>query len=218
MRKESVILFFDIGNVLNKPITKDVIIKLCKSKKSDILVEAKINEELEKIMFKSYSGDISYEDSIGELAKKLETEKKIIEKVIDEFVVERNEELITKIKNNIDNYELGLISDLNQISWKIVQNNYKDLLTLCKPNLINISVNTGKTKRDGKEDYFRKIIKEQEAYCKKIIFIDDERNNIDSAMKSGIDAIPYGGCSLENEWSYSNRKLFYELNKREISF
>ena len=202
------ILFWDIGNVLLEPIHGKIL--------NDIFENRNVNmnkEEFKKlsseVLNESFIGKISLDETWKELFNIAKiSDAKTIEKIRN-VKVKRNTTLLNYIEKDLtNNYEIGIISDLSQIGYWVVKNFYKDFLNVCDKEKIFISINTKKTKRKDKEEYFASI--KQSVKDKSCIFIDDEISNIESAKNSGFKTILY---EANLKWEKANKKLIEDFNK-----
>ncbi len=202
------ILFWDIGNVLLEPIHGKIL--------NDIFENRNVNmnkEEFKKlsseVLNESFIGKISLDETWKELFNIAKiSDAKTIEKIRN-VKVKRNTTLLNYIEKDLtNNYEIGIISDLSQIGYWVVKNYYKDFLNVCDKEKIFISINTRKTKRKDKEEYFCSI--KQSLKDKSCIFIDDEISNIESAKNSGFKTILY---EANLKWEKANKKLIEDFNK-----
>ena len=176
-------------------------------------MDEKGKEEFKKlsseVLNKSFIGKISLDETWKELFNIAKiSDAKTIEKIRN-VKVKRNTTLLNYIEKDLtNNYEIGIISDLSQIGYWVVKNFYKDFLNVCDKEKIFISINTKKTKRKDKEEYFASI--KQSVKDKSCIFIDDEISNIESAKNSGFKTILY---EANLKWEKANKKLIEDFNK-----
>ena len=202
------VLLWDIGNVLLEPIHGKILDDIFENRNVNMLKEEfkKLSSE---VLNKSFIGKISLDETWKELFNIAKiSDAKTIEKIRN-VKVKRNTTLLNYIEKDLtNNYEIGIISDLSQIGYWVVKNFYKDFLNVCDKEKIFISINTKKTKRKDKEEYFALI--KQSVKDKSCIFIDDEISNIESAKNSGFKTILY---EANLKWEKANKKLIEDFNK-----
>ena len=202
------VLLWDIGNVLLEPIHGKILDDIFENRNVNMLKEEfkKLSSE---VLNKSFIGKISLDETWKELFSIAKiSDAKTIEKIRN-VKVKRNTTLLNYIEKDLtNNYEIGIISDLSQIGYWVVKNFYKDFLNVCDKEKIFISINTKKTKRKDKEEYFASI--KQSVKDKSCIFIDDEISNIESAKNSGFKTILY---EANLKWEKANKKLIEDFNK-----
>ncbi len=202
------VLLWDIGNVLLEPIHGKILDDIFENRNVNMLKEEfkKLSSE---VLNKSFIGKISLDETWKELFNIAKiSDAKTIEKIRN-VKVKRNTTLLNYIEKDLtNNYEIGIISDLSQIGYWVVKNFYKDFLNVCDKEKIFISINTKKTKRKDKEEYFASI--KQSVKDKSCIFIDDEISNIESAKNSGFKTILY---EANLKWEKANKKLIEDFNK-----
>ena len=202
------VLLWDIGNVLLEPIHGKILDDIFENRNVNMLKEEfkKLSSE---VLNKSFIGKISLDETWKELFNIAKiSDAKTIEKIRN-VKVKRNTTLLNYIEKDLtNNYEIGIISDLSQIGYWVVKNYYKDFLNVCDKEKIFISINTKKTKRKDKEEYFASI--KQSVKDKSCIFIDDEISNIESAKNSGFKTILY---EANLKWEKANKKLIEDFNK-----
>ena len=202
------VLLWDIGNVLLEPIHGKILDDIFENRNVNMLKEEfkKLSSE---VLNKSFIGKISLDETWKELFNIAKiSDAKTIEKIRN-VKVKRNTTLLNYIEKDLtNNYEIGIISDLSQIGYWVVKNFYKDFLNVCDKEKIFISINTKKTKRKDKEEYFGSI--KQSVKDKSCIFIDDEISNIESAKNSGFKTILY---EKKIKWEKANKKLIEDFNK-----
>ena len=202
------VLLWDIGNVLLEPIHGKILDDIFENRNVNMLKEEfkKLSSE---VLNKSFIGKISLDETWKELFNIAKiSDAKTIEKIRN-VKVKRNTTLLNYIEKDLtNNYEIGIISDLSQIGYWVVKNFYKDFLNVCDKEKIFISINTKKTKRKDKEEYFASI--KQRVKDKSCIFIDDEISNIESAKNSGFKTILY---EANLKWEKANKKLIEDFNK-----
>lgn len=202
------VLLFDIGNVFLKPIHGEIINEIYEKRKKEIEFE-KYKSEVAIILNKSFEGKISLEETwekLFELTNLDEDDKNTIKK----FSVERNEELIKYVTNDLSKkYSIGIVSDLSQIGYSVFKNNYKELYDICDKDKVFISVNTGKTKSKNGIEYFEQIANELNTKSGDILFIDDEIKNIENAKEAKFKTILFENNNFN--WQEANEKMKNEL-------
>ena len=181
MKKEIV---FDIGGVLFELDLKNSIPKLLNS-----------TEENGELLFQQWlfsksvrefeSGKISYEDFFKNMVKEFNLKvdfetftnefKKVILGAFDE-----TEWLINTLK---DDYNLYLLSNITKIHWDMV-NSYDYIKKNIKKPFISYLLGMAKPEIE----IFELMIKEIGVKPENILYFDDNLSNVESALKSGLDA------------------------------
>lgn len=202
------IIFWDIGNVILKPIHGQILNDIYNNKENEINRD-NFNKKTSEILNDSFIGKISLDQTWNELFKVGNIYDEKVKQKIKKINVIRNEKLIDYIKNSSENnIKNGIISDLSQIGYWIVQEYFKDFLSICNKENIYISVETKKTKRKNQYEYFNDI--KEKNNNKELFFIDDEEKNIISAQKANYNTFLF---KSECGWDYANEKLIREISK-----
>ena len=210
------IILFDIGNVFLKPIHGEIINIIYNNKHGNSNINNKeYTNRVKLILNDSFEGKITLEQTWNELFNLVgvyQTEKRNLIK--KSFNITRNEELIKYVVNTLSKkHNIGIISDLSQIGYFIFNEYYKDLYEICDHDKIFISVETGRTKSKSGKMYFNEIVDKLGVNPNRIIFIDDEMNNIESARASNMNTILFE--SHEFAWNVANAKMIKEIEKIE---
>lgn len=173
----NVILFFDVNVALEKFKNMYSINPLdirAYFKKNDIAYKIDTGEltpkKLHFLFNKKFQVDIPYE---------------IFCNIWNEIFVLNNQyiEFVDKIKND---YKLAILSNTNEVHWKYIIKTYPKISKLFKH--IILSYEEGLKKPNP--EIYNKVLK-IENNPKKIVFIDDLKENIEAAKNIGINAIQY---------------------------
>lgn len=210
--KEIKCIFFDIGNVLMKPIHGEILDNIKKQAKVDVTTEM-YRSRISSVLNKSFLGEITLEETWeGLFGASGVTDTEIQNDIKANYEVSRNDALISFIRKISSNWRIGIISDLSQIGYYTFTSNYRDLLEVLDPSLLNFSLLQNKSKRSHGSEWFGEILEKAGIDAADALFIDDEDNNLKSATDIGINCIKY---SIKT-WSESNKELFSELREYGI--
>ena len=202
-------IFFDIGNVLMKPIHGEILDNIKKYANVDVSTDS-YHSQISSVLNKSFLGEISLDETWeGLFGAARIIDMGIQNDIKTNYEISRNNELISFIIKISNDYRIGIISDLSQIGYYTFTSNYKELLEVLDPELLNFSLLQNKSKRSHGSKWFSEILEKTNIECDNSLFIDDEDNNLKSAADSGINCIKY---NIKN-WAESNKELFSKLRE-----
>lgn len=204
------IIFWDIGNVLVKFLENDFMTKL-KEVRLEELSEEEFETRYRKIMDQSFLGLITLDETwlrILALINKQGNEKEFWE---DQYQSVLNEELLDFIKANQENYHFGLISDLNQIAHSRLMAFHGDILKFFQPELVYLSNQTGRSKRDHGISFFKNIFSSLGNNHGGIIYIDDDQANVSLAESVGVKGILFPKLKIGESWSDINKVILNNI-------
>jgi len=108
--------------------------------------------------------------------------------------------LVTQLRAR--NFPIGILSNTCPAHWDFVYSNYAILREFFEPLILSYEVNS--MKPDSK--IYQRAIEQAGCNVKKCFFVDDRQENVDGAIKAGIDAVLYESVG----------KLVEDLAKRGV--
>lgn len=205
------VIFWDIGNVFLYPIHPPLLDRLY-ADGGAVTPRRDFDAATRALLTQSFLGDISLEETWRGLGLIAGLDDDAIASARRTLRVDRNERLVHAVVSELARqYRIGVISDLSQIGYDVVRTLFRDLLSVCAPELVHVSVVTRQTKIAGAREYFRRILTASGVVPRRALFVDDTPENLAAAEAEGMQVFLYPGAEAEGAWETANECLMTYL-------
>ena len=211
------VILWDIGNVFIQSI-HGPLFDLLFTKNNTTLKREPFNKKMHEIINESFYGRIGLEDTW----RKIQTYTCIDN---DSFMNIRssikknnfNHGLIQEVMTLKERFRFGILSDLSQIGYSVVQNNIAHFIEQCDPKCIFISIFYGLTKLKDGNKFFKIALEKMELSAQQVLLVDDSEKSIEAAKSLGIHAVVYQHSENDTSWETANITLYNDLAKLGIN-
>lgn len=210
-----IILFLDIGNVLLK-FQESKFKNFLEQNRRNNLSRDKFGQFYKEVLNDSFIGKKNLKETWESLFLLTNLSSCEIKRAKKLYQSIKNEDLIKFIKKNSDKFILGVISDLHQIAYNQAQKNLKDILSLCKNDLLFISCLTGKSKLSLKEDYLTYIGHSIRDLSGKKFYLDDEKKPLSFFKRLGFTPLHFEKGEISNSFYNGNKSFFNKMETLNI--
>lgn len=183
------LILVDLGNVLFRSMPVDTLVRSFWGESvGDRVVTAFVYYHSQMM-----NGELSENKFVENLAELMQQDVNAIRSVEKHITVTLNYTLIGMLRllKALYPLEIGIVSDIDPITFRVFRNTLFCFDDLFKEQYLFLSFNMRKSKyRDGRA-CFAHVIKQLDMPPQRVLFIDDNRINVENAVQVGIPTIHF---------------------------
>lgn len=210
------VILWDLGNVFIQGIHGPLFDLLC-VKNNSTLDKESFNKGMYEIINNSFYGRIGLEDTWKLLQVHADIDDKSFMNIRSSVVKNNfNQGLIQEVMELKKRFTFGILSDLSQIGYSVVQNNIAHFTRQCEPKCVFISIFHGLTKLKDGHTFFNLALEKMNVSAHHVLLIDDSKKSIEKAKFLGMKGVIYQHAENDPAWETANATLKNDLAKLGI--